>query len=61
MRLSQKCIKPMTIFFFIYDLWPEFSELLAMRPIMINEFHSTETNFLNKTFFDLVKIYNFMS
>ena len=40
----------MTSYLFISKVLPEFSELLATRPIMIHEFHSTGMDCLTKTF-----------
>ena len=44
----------MTSYLFIDDIWPEFAELLATRPIMIHEFHSTGMDCSNNTF---LKVY----
>ena len=46
-----KCIKPMTGYLFINNIWPEFAELLAKRPITIHEFNSIGMDCLNNTFF----------
>ena len=41
----------MTRYLFINNIWSEFVELLAMRPIDVHEFYSTGMDCLNKTFF----------
>ena len=46
--------KAMTIYLLINNIWPEYAELLATRPITIHEFHATRTDCLNKTFFGLI-------
>ena len=42
----------MTSYIFVNNIWPEFAELLATRPINIHEIHSTGIDCLNKTFFE---------
>ena len=44
----------MTTYLLINDLWPEVAELLATRPITIQEFHSSGIECLNKTFLGLI-------
>ena len=53
----------MTSYLFIDDIWPEFAELLATRPIMIHEFHSTGMDglFEKKYIWGLFYICNIMS
>ena len=38
----------MTNYLVINNIWPEFAELLASRPITIFEFHSSGMDCLNK-------------
>ena len=38
----------MTSYLLIKNIWPEFAELLATRPITIHEFHSTGKDCLKK-------------
>ena len=42
------CITLMTSYLFVNNLWLEFAELFATRPIMIHGFPSTEKDWLNK-------------
>ena len=44
----------MNSYLFINNIWPEFAELLATRPITIHGFHSTGMDYLNKTFFGFI-------
>ena len=41
----------MTSYLVIINIWHEFAELLATRPITVHKFHSTGMDCLNKAFF----------